>query len=67
MSIWPMCQVTLQFDDVLRLVEFLSVVGRHDLNPNIDKMLLTGTLSDAAIELAVNGYGASLVSNQKIA
>jgi hypothetical protein len=56
-----MKRVVLRFSDVLKLIEFISVTGKFDVDTDIDSCSIIGRLTDADIELAVRGYEARVV------
>ena len=58
-----MNQICLKFEDILQLVEFLDVTKNHHCEADMERMVVSGELSDADVELAINGYGASLMPN----
>lgn len=56
-----MKKISLKFEDILQLVEFIQHTKNHHCIINMETIIVNGELSEADIELAVNGYGASLI------
>ena len=56
-----MKKISLQFEDILQLVDFIQFTKNDHCSINLEKLMVNGEMSDADIELAINGYGASLV------
>lgn len=55
--------ITLQFSNVLDLVDFQMVTKTHRFEINTVHLTLTGYFSEADIELAREGYNAIHVDN----
>jgi hypothetical protein len=60
-----MKKVSLQFKDVLQLLEFIELTKNHSCPIDLETLTITCELSEAAIELAVNAYQASLLQDDK--
>ena len=55
-----MSTVTLKFNNLLELWEFLKYIGRASSRINFDSSELTGYFSEAEIKTALNKMNASL-------
>ena len=58
-----MKKVSLQFKDVLLLLEFIDITQAHSCPIDSELAIITCEFSEAAIELAVNGYKATIISS----
>ena len=56
-----MKKTSLQFKDILLLLEYLEFTNKHHCKVDYEKATLTCELSEAEIELATQGYGATLI------
>lgn len=56
-----MKKVLLQFADILHLLEFIEFTKHHHCDIDLEKIIMSCELSEADIELAINGYNASLL------
>lgn len=54
-----MKKVSLQFADILHLLEFIEFTQNHECDIDLEKIIVTCELSEADIELGINGYKAS--------
>ena len=61
-----MKKVTLQFSDKQELLEFLSHTLSFRCDIDLERLTLVSELSDADIELAVNGFHAILVDGDRV-
>lgn len=56
-----MKQTTLQFDNILSLIDFLDVIHQNHCDFVRRDLAVTAGFSDAEIELAINGYNAKVL------
>ena len=59
-----MKKISLKFKDILRLLEYIEFTKKHHYSIDEERATITCELSEADIELAVNGYGASLIDDE---
>jgi len=52
---------SLQFEDILQLLEFVEYTNKHHCAVDYEKIILTGEFSEADIELATQGYKATVL------
>ena len=57
-----MKKVSLRFNDILCLVEFVDYTKTHECNIDTENVIIECELSDADLELAINGYKAVVIS-----
>lgn len=60
-----MKKFTLQFGDLLLLLEFVSYTNLHECAVDTEAGTITCAFSDAELELALNGYGATVVGGSE--
>ena len=56
-----MKKVTLQFDNILSLIDYLNNIKNYSCQLNRRDLMVTCELSEADIELALNGYQANIL------
>ncbi|HEY0041116.1 MAG TPA: hypothetical protein VGB71_10665 [Flavisolibacter sp.] len=56
-----MKKVTLQFDNILSLIDYLNNIKNYSCQLNRCDLMVTCELSEADIELALNGYQANIL------
>jgi len=56
-----MKKISLKFEDILQIIEFIQYTKCHQYSMDEQNIIVTSELSEAEIELAINGYGASEV------
>jgi len=56
-----MKKVTLQFDNILLLIDFLDVTKNYECTFNRPYLTVTCSLNQADIELALHGYQAKIL------
>ncbi len=59
-----MKKVSLQFNDVLYLLEYITFTKAHHCEIDTQRAILTGDLTEAEIELAVNGYEVVVIEQE---
>lgn len=59
-----MKKVTLQFNNILSLIDYLDVIKNYDCWMNRRDFTVSCLLSEADIELAKQGYGATVLELQ---
>lgn len=62
-----MKKVSLQFKDVLQLLEFMELTKNHDGTVDLERLILRCEIPEAEIELAVNGYMAMVIDSTESA
>lgn len=60
-----MTKTSLQFKDVLLLLEFLEHVNGHHCDVDVEAITVTCEFSEADLELAFNGYEATIINKLK--
>ncbi len=60
-----MTKTSLQFKDVLLLLEYLELTGLHHCPVDHEAATITCEFSEADLELAINGYGAIIIDGAK--
>lgn len=55
-----MRKVCLQFKDVLEILVFVDSIHKPECQVDVDKLTVTCALSEAEVELAINGFNASV-------
>jgi len=55
--------VALQFEDILQLLEFVEYSRSHNCPINLKKLTISCELSEADIELAINGFNAIVIES----
>ncbi|HUC80802.1 MAG TPA: hypothetical protein VMR70_07790 [Flavisolibacter sp.] len=58
-----MKKITLQFSDLLHLLEFMAITHQHDCPIDTEKRIIVCELSEADIELAQQAYHATIISD----
>ena len=56
-----MKEVTIQFSSILELIDFTLIIDANKFEVNKSKLLLTCELSEREIELARNGFHATIL------
>lgn len=59
-----MNKVCLQFGDVFHLLEFVEFTKTHECPIDSEKLTIVCELSEADLELAINGYHATVLCDQ---